>query len=200
VAAHPTNNWKLTRETESSEWKLADANGDEKADSSKCSSLNYLLSNPSFNDVALHWKFDETNKPATTAMLETFDQFTYTLKLAPKASDDYHLHVTVAADIPRERTPGKDEKQEDKDRLDKEFKEKTDKLKEKLKTEKAYEKWTYVISKWTTDALLKERKDLLAEKKEEPKTEEPKTEEPRATPPPKEPSPADSLVPRLDGK
>jgi hypothetical protein len=205
VATNATNNWKLTRETDGGEWKLADAQGDEKADSGKCSSMNYLLNNPSFNDVALTWKFDETNKPTTSALLETFDHFTYALKLAPKGSDDYHLQVTVSADIPKERTPGKDEKQEDKDRLDKEFKESTDKLKEKLKTEKAYEKWTYILSKWTVDALLKERKDLLAEKKEEPKTEEaqketPKAEAPKPPPPPKEPSPADSLVPKLNEK
>ena len=49
------------------------------------------------------------------------------------------------------------------------------KLEEKLKAEKAYEKWTYVVSKWTIDPLFKERKDLLVEKKEE------KKEEPKAT-------------------
>jgi len=89
------------------------------------------------------------------------------------------MQVAVAGNFPNERTPGKDEKPEDKDKLDKEFKEKTKKLEDKLKTEKAFEKWTYVVSKWTVDPLLKERKDLLQEKKEEPKKEEPKKEEPK---------------------
>src|SRR5437016_10931398 len=65
--------------------------------------------------------------------------------------------------FPKERTAGKDEKPEEKTKLDKEFKEKTDKLQEKLKNEKEYEKWTYVVSKWTIDPLFKERKDLVKE-------------------------------------
>src|SRR6185436_14227217 len=44
VSTNATNNWRLERETESGEWKLADAKGDEKADSGKTSGLNYVLS------------------------------------------------------------------------------------------------------------------------------------------------------------
>ncbi|MCX6905878.1 MAG: DUF4340 domain-containing protein [Verrucomicrobia bacterium] len=178
ASTNATNNWKLVRETESGEWKLADAKGDEKADNSKCSGLNSLLQYAAFNDVATSWKFDETNKPTTTAVLETFDGFTYTAKAANKSGDDYYFQVSVAADLPKERTTGKDEKKEDKDKLDKEFKEKNQKLQDKLKTEQGYSKWTYVVSKWTVDNLLKERKEFLAEKKEEPKKDEPKKEEP----------------------
>jgi hypothetical protein len=53
----------------------------------------------------------------------------------------------------------------------KDGKEKREKLEEKLKTEKAFAPWTHLVSKWTIDPLLKERKDLLVEKKEEPKPE-----------------------------
>lgn len=174
VSTNATNNWTLTRETEGGEWKLADAQGDEKADSGKCSSLNWLLNSPTFSDVALDWQFNETNKPSTTATLHTFDNFTYTLKLAPKGSDDYYLQVAVSADIPKERTPtDTNETAEVKEKLDKEFKEKTDKLRDKLKAEKALEPWTYIVSKWTLDTLLKGRQEFLAEKKEEPKQEEP---------------------------
>src|SRR5439155_21869465 len=81
-------------------------------------------------------------------------------------------------------TPGKDEKPEDKEKLDKEFKDRLAKLEEKLKQEKGFEQWTYLVSKWTVDPLLKERKDLLAEKKEEPKKDE-KPAAASATTPPK---------------
>ncbi len=77
--------------------------------------------------------------------------------------------MAVNANIQKERTPGKDEKPEDKLKLDKEFNDHKAKLEEKLKAEKAYEKWTYVVSKWSIEPLLKDRKDLLVEKKEEPK-------------------------------
>ena len=77
--------------------------------------------------------------------------------------------MSVSGNFPKERAAGKDEKPEDKTKLDKEFQDKVKKLEEKLKAEKAYEKWTYLVSKWTIDPLFKERKDLLVEKKEEPK-------------------------------
>ena len=81
------------------------------------------------------------------------------------------LALNVAAQIPKERTPGKDEKPEDKTKLDKEFKDKTQKLEEKLNQEKPCEKWVYLVSSWTLDPLLKDRSQLLVEKKEEPKKE-----------------------------
>ena len=63
-------------------------------------------------------------------------------------------------------------KPEDKTKLDKEYQEKKNKLEEKLKAEKALEPWTFTVPKYTVDPLLKERKDLLVEKKEEPKPAE----------------------------
>ena len=71
------------------------------------------------------------------------------------------------------RPPGKDEKPEDKARLDKEFLAKQEKLNEKLKKEKAFENWSYLVASFTIDTLLKPRSDFLAEKKEEPKKENP---------------------------
>jgi hypothetical protein len=77
--------------------------------------------------------------------------------------------MTVAAQLSKERTPGKEEKPEDKAKLDKEFKEKQTKLEEKLSQEKAYEKWVYLVSSWSLDSLLKPRHELMAEKKDEKK-------------------------------
>lgn len=164
-----TNSWKVTRDTESAEWKLADAKADEKLDSSKVSGLNYALSSPSFNDVLPpDTKPEQTglDKP-TVITLETFDNFTYTLKVGTKTSDAYPLMISVAANLAKERTPGKDEKAEDKDKLDKEFKENLKKLEEKLAQEQAYAKWIYLVSSWSLDSLLKERTQILEEKKPE---------------------------------
>jgi hypothetical protein len=165
------DSWKLAREAENGELKLADAAAAEQLDAGKSAPAGNALSYPSFTDVV-----SPEAKPDATGMdhplvakVETFDGFTYSVKVGNKAAgaDDYHLSVVVTADLPKERTPGKDEKPEDKERLDKEFKEKNSKLEEKLKQEKSYEKWIYLVSKWTVDPLLKLRKDLLAEKKEE---------------------------------
>ena len=184
-----TNSWKISRETETGEWKLADAKPTEQLDNSKASGVGNALSAPSFNDVSMAKPEELGLDKPTTVTLDTFDNFTYTLKVGQKTNDNLPLVVSVAADLPKERTPGKDEKPEDKDKLDKEFKEKQKKLEEKLSQEKPFEKWTYLVSNWTLDQLLKERSQLMVEKKEEPKKED----KPAAA---AEPKPADSpLVP-----
>ncbi len=166
-----TNSWKLTRETETGEWKLADAKPGEQLDASKASSVANPLGSPSFADVSTTATPENLEKP-TTATIETFENLTYTLKVGQKTNDNYPLALALVAQLPKERTPGKDEKPEDKDKLDKEFKEKQKKLEEKVAQEKGYEKWVYLVSSWTVDPLLKERSTLLVEKKEEPKKDD----------------------------
>ena len=184
TTTNATNNWKLSRESETGEWKLAEAKAGELLDNGKSSGATSALSYPSFNDLATNSAPDATGMDkAIVAKLETFDGFTYTAKVGGKSGEDNHyFQIAVAGSFPKERTPGKDEKPEDKEKLDKEFKDSLAKLEEKLKKDKAFEKWTYVVSKWTVDAFLKERKDLLAEKKEEPKPEETKKDAPPPAP------------------
>ena len=180
TTTNATNNWKLSRDSETNEWKLADLNAGEQLDTGKISWVNNALSSPSFSDVATNTAPDQTGlaKPML-AKIETTDGFNYEIKAGAKTSpdkDDYYFQMAVTGNFIKERTAGKDEKPEDKTKLDKEFQDKLKKLEEKLKAEKAFEKWTYVVSKWTIDPLFKERKDLLVEKKEEPKTTEKKDE------------------------
>ena len=163
-----TNSWKVSRDTETAEWKLGDAKPAEQLDSTKTSGLSNPLSSPSFNDVEIGPEASLADKP-TVVTLDTFDNFTYTLKVGQKTNDNYALALAVSAQLPKERTPGKDEKPEDKTRLDKEFNDNQKKLEDKLAQEKAYEKWVYLVSSWTLDPVLKERSQLLVEKKEEPK-------------------------------
>jgi len=171
VAVTPTNAahaWKFNRETENGELKLADKKDSEELDSTKTASLGNALAYPSFVDVASPDAKPEITglDQAVMAQLTTFDHFDYTVKIGKAALDDnYYLTVAVAADIPAERALGKDEKPDDKAKLDKEFKEKTDKLKEKLAQEKELGKWVYLVSKWTIEPLLKDRVNWLAEKK-----------------------------------
>jgi hypothetical protein len=172
VFTNATNNWTLERETETGEMKLADKKDGEDLDTSKIYGVNNLFSSVNISDVVAPTADPKSlglDQPIS-ATINTFDHFTYQVQIGSKTNDDnYPVHVTVSADLPKERTPGKDEKAEDKAKLDKEFKEKTEKLQEKLKNEKAFEKWTFLLPKYTVDALLKPRPELLAVKKEEPK-------------------------------
>jgi hypothetical protein len=170
-----TNSWKVTRDTETAnDWKLSEPKPGEQLDASKTSSFSYALNSPSFSDVLPASTTPEQaglDKP-TVVTLDTFDNFTYTLKVGQKTNDNVPITLTVAAQLLKERTAGKDEKPEDKTKLDKEFKDKQQKLEEKLAQDKNYEKRIYLVSSWTVDSVLKDRSQLMAEKKEEPKKEE----------------------------
>ena len=171
-----TNSWKLTRDTATAEWKLADAKPGEQLDSARTAGVSNPLNSPSFVDVATSAgpEMLGLDKPIV-ATLEAFDNFTYTVKVGQKTNDNYPIAYTVTAQFPKERMPGKDEKPEDKARLDKEFKDTQKKLEEKFAQEKAGEKWIYLVSTWTLDTLLKERSQLFVEKKEGPKQDDKST-------------------------
>jgi hypothetical protein len=164
-----TNSWKLTRETETGDWKLANTNAGEEIDASKIAGVTSPFSSPTFTSVLPGAKLDEssTNKP-TVVKIETFDGFNYTIQVGGKTNEDYLVTVSVTANPASERVAGKDEKPEDKARLDKQFKDAQQKLADKLKQEQSYQQWTYVVPGWTVEPVLKERAELLAEKKTEP--------------------------------
>jgi hypothetical protein len=161
-----TNSWKLVRETESGEWKFTEAKPGEQLDTAKASSATSALGSPSFTDVLTGPAADAATANPTQITLETFDGFTYTLKAGAKTNENYPVQLAVSANLPKERTPGKDEKPEDKAKLDKDFKDAQKKLEERLAQEKKLEGWTFLVSGWTLDSVLKVRTDLLAEKKE----------------------------------
>lgn len=160
-----TNSWSLTRDSESTDWKLADAKPGEQLDSTKTTSLSNPLNSPTFNDVQPGGKLDGTGTNAPTVVkIDTFDNFHYTVTVGAKTNDDYPLTVATTAEIAKDRTPGKDEKPEDKAKLDKEFKDSQQKLEDKLKQEQGYGNWTYTVSSWSLDPILKDRSQLLVEK------------------------------------
>jgi hypothetical protein len=167
-----TNSFKVSRDSESStDWKLADARTNELLALAKTSELAFALNSPSFTDVLpadTKPEHTDLDKP-TIVNLETFDNFSYTLKVGAKTNNNYAMTLTVAASIPKERPPIKDEKTEDKAQLEKEFAESQKRLQDKLTQEKSCEKWIYIVSSYTLESVLKERAQLLAEKKEEPK-------------------------------
>ncbi len=165
----PTNSWCLVRENENSDWKLEEAKPNEKLDTSKAHGYNYVLSWPSFNDV-LPGTTDLASLGLTNPIvitIETFENFTYTIKVGSKTNEAFPVQVLVSANLPTERPPGKDEKPEDKEKLDKEFQENLKKLKEKLRQEQALSNWIYLVPTWTIDTVLRERHMLLASEAED---------------------------------
>lgn len=167
--AEATNSFRLTRTNEFGDWALADAKTGEDLDKNKVAGFSSILSGPSFNDVVIapDLKALGLDQPVET-IVQTAAGFTYKLRVGKASADDsYPVQVSVDASLVKERTPGKDEKPEEKTKLDKEFADKLAKQLEKLKAEQAFSKWTYSVSKWSIDAFLKNRGELFADKKAE---------------------------------
>ena len=162
--------WKVSRETTTADWKLDGAKPEEALDAGKVNPISTSLGFANFTDVlAPDAKAEETglDKPATVTF-ETADKFTYTLKIGKANGENFPATVAIAAALPKERTPGKDEKPEDKAKLDADFTTAQKKLEEKLAKEKKSEGRPYLLAKTTIEQFLKDRSALLAEKKPEP--------------------------------
>jgi hypothetical protein len=162
--------WKLTRATASAEWKLAGAKDAEKVDQAKVSQVASAFAFAAFADV-----LNPDAKPAdtgldkpVTATFTTFDGFSYVLKIGKEKDGNQPVTVAVSAQFAKERTPTKDEKPEDKTKLDEEFKAKIKKFEEKLAAEKKFEGRPFLIAKSSIDSIVKERAALLEEKKPDP--------------------------------
>jgi hypothetical protein len=169
-----TNSWKIVRDTDSGDWKLADAKGDEKLDAARASDVSSPFASPSFNDVTPPDPKPDVNgldKP-TLVTVDTFDDFTYTIKVGSKSGDATYMAMNVVANFPKVRVPAKDEKPGDITKADKAWAERQKQLEGKLAQNKKFENWTYLVPTWNLEPLLKNRKDLLAVKKDESKPAE----------------------------
>lgn len=154
--------WRIARKEEWGQWRFADGAGE--LDASAAVAAVNKLANLSFTDVVADPKPEEVER-ALVAVAETFDQLTYTVKLAKRRTgDDYELRFTVTGNPPRTRTPEKGEKAADKERRDKEFAETLKRLEERLAAERALAKWTYLVAKSEVEPLLRDRAAMTASK------------------------------------
>jgi hypothetical protein len=168
--ADPLQSWSVSRETETGDMVLAGLGEKEELDSSRSYSLKNILSSPSFNDIASSDSSDEDlglDAPIKAA-LTTFDGFNYEIQIG-KANDDeeYPVRIQVSAEINAERVPAEGEKEEDKEKLDTEHAERVKTLQEKLESEQKFQGHTFMVSKWTVDALTKPRSDYIKAIEEE---------------------------------
>lgn len=170
---NPADNWKIIKDAGGDAFKLSDLKDGEEIDPAKTSPFSSLFKNVPFQDV---WTCP-ADFAGETATIETAEGFKYEIRYSPgEDKDKYLVNIRTAATIPEQREAVKDEKPEDKDRLDKEFKAKSDKLKEKLEKEKSIAKWIYTVSKKELDSVLKSRNDFLKAKEEKKDEKKPAAE------------------------
>ncbi|MBP5639928.1 MAG: DUF4340 domain-containing protein [Victivallales bacterium] len=168
--------WALKHDDKSNDLKLQGTIPEGKeADSSKISSVKSAFSWIRFNDVApLDSKPEDIGFAKTKTYIATDkDDFKYTIVFGEtKDSKRYMKLASVEWFGATTRTPGKDEKPEDKEKLDKEFAEKVKKNQEKAaNTNATIGKWIYEVGTYALSSIDKTFNDFL---KDAPKPEPPK--------------------------
>lgn len=170
------NEWEFTRADENADFAFTDAYPGVKTDVAATAPLKSLFSYSRFDDVI---PAAEVEKKATPDKLQkviitTFEGFTYTVTLQPAkpaaaqegaeaapAADSYLMTVAVTAELPKERTKPEGEKPEDAEAAQKSFDEKLKTLTADLEKSKALEDRTFEVSKYTVEALLKNRTEFM---------------------------------------
>ncbi len=173
--------WVLTRETEEAEFKLTGATAAEVLDTAVTTPLKSLFSYAHFEDVVPSDKIAERSAPdgKRTAIIETFEGFTYTFNISPAkpspaapvttklgappaAADNYLLSVSVTAELPKERKKEAGEKPEDAKTKDAAFSDRLKTLTAKLQQESKLASRTFEVTKTLVEPLLKDRAALIA--------------------------------------
>ena len=162
LAGDSSASWKITRDEEWGQWKFAAGGG--QLDPSAAVTANNAWSGLTFSDVILDDKTG-TDKAVTLTAL-TFDDLTYTVKLAPHANGDFVLRFNVAGTPPKTRKPepnGKtEEKAEDAAKRDKEFADNLQRLEARVMLEQARSQWAYVVPGKQVAPLLLKREQMVA--------------------------------------
>ncbi|MBY0269749.1 MAG: DUF4340 domain-containing protein [Burkholderiales bacterium] len=157
LAGEPASSWKITRDEEWGQWKFAAGGG--QLDPSAAVSANNAWSGLSFTDVILDDKTG-TDK-AVTFTAQTFDDLTYTVKLAPHTDGDYVLRFSVAGTPPKTRKPEPNEKAEDAAKRDKEFADNRQRLEARVMLEQARSQWAYLVPGKQVAPLLLKREQMV---------------------------------------
>ena len=156
LAGEGVSSWKIARDEEWGQWKFA-AGGGQLHPSAAVTATN-ALGSLAFSDVVIDDKAGAGKAAVLTA--ETFDNLTYTVKLAPLANGDFVLRYTVAGTPPKTRKPEAKEKPEDVAKLDKDFADNLQRLEARVMLEQARSQWAYVVPGKMAAPMLMKREQM----------------------------------------
>ena len=137
--------WRIERDGDTADWRLAGAQPGEKLDVSRANAASYSLSMLELADVAPK---DSKIEEASTIQATTLDGLSYSIKVGQLQGDAYSVTVTSSG------TLRKDEKDA----------ERTKKLEERLPLEKRLSDYVLLLPKSKLDDTLKKRAELLEKK------------------------------------
>ena len=156
LAGEGASSWKIARDEEWGQWKFV-AGGGQLHPSAAVTATN-ALGSLAFSDVVIDDKAGAGKAAVLTA--ETFDNLTYTVKLAPLANGDFVLRYTVAGTPPKTRKPEAKEKPEDVAKLDKDFADNLQRLEARVMLEQARSQWAYVVPGKMAAPMLMKREQM----------------------------------------
>ena len=152
--------WKITRELEYSQWKFAAGAG--QLDPSAAVGAVNALGQLAFSDVSTIGKIE--GEDVKTIVAETFDNLTYTIKVAKqKTGDDYLFNFVLTGAPPKTRTPEKDEKPDEVKRRAEEYEKTLKGLEARVEFEKILGQWVYVMPAKSLEPLLKDRAAMVVQ-------------------------------------
>ena len=156
--------WTLVRDADNGDWKFAGSA--EKPDLQKATDAAGAFGWMDVVDVVVDPQNTETGlSRATTVRAETFDGLTYTVRVGNKVGDNYYVAAAVSGDLPQSRKPEKGETPEEKEKKDKAFAENRARAAERLARERRLDGWRYVVGKNSVDPLLRDRAQMLPDRK-----------------------------------
>lgn len=156
LAGEGVSAWKIARDEEWGQWKFASGGGT--LHPSAAVTATNALGSLAFSDVVIDDKAGAGKAAVLTA--ETFDNLTYTVRLAPLANGDFVLRYTVAGTPPKTRKPEAKEKPEDVAKLDKDFADNLQRLEARVMLEQARSQWAYVVPGKMAAPLLMKREQM----------------------------------------
>jgi hypothetical protein len=157
--------WTVVRDTEEAGFKLENPAPGEVLEASVAEPFKSLFSYARFEDLVpaakVAEKSDTTGK--RTAVIETFEGFTYQLEISPVKgkADAVAMTVNVSANIAKERKVEEGETPEDAKTKSEAFTTRVQSLNEKLTKESKLNGRTFELEKSTVDPLIKDRNEIL---------------------------------------
>ena len=145
--------WRIERNGDNAEWRLAGLRPGEKVDVSRANAASYSLSLLELADVAPPDAKDTGLDKPVLIEATTLDGLAYSIKVGKLEGDNYYLAFNSSG------TPAKDEKDA----------ERTKKLEERLPREKVLSQYVLLVPKSKLEDTLKKRAELLEKKDDEAK-------------------------------
>lgn len=169
----PEESWQIFRQTDGGELKLdAPAEGEE-FDAAKAAGVGSVFSFVQFADVlpAADAAKAAMDKPVRTAVITTFDNYTYTVKVGAAEGGNHYFAYTVDAKFEETRatpvpkadgTPAETEEQ--KKAADEAFAKSLEEKKTKLKAQQSNASRIFIVAKTSLEPILKKRTDYRKDK------------------------------------